>query len=348
MLNILLYIKKHVNTLVALLPLFAFAAALVWLYFLDAASFELMWKGRTFQLFFVWLISLELILGWENLQTSKITKLKSPRTLIFAAVLLLPLVYVAISYYFGLNAAIEASTKQMGVQWANSMPLSIEYLVFAVISCLIAFLAFGAKGLKSFSVPILFLIIVGALYTIDNVYPYGEFTPFQILVPTTATLAGNVLSSMGYNVNLNAGVDYMPQLTAIDPIYPLRRASFAIAWPCAGIESLLIFTVVILLFLKRMQISWKAKIGYFAVGAAITYMINILRIVTIFNIALDFGVDSQQVQSFHFYYGPLYAVTWVVAYPLIVIGSQSLWNKLVTQRNKARLPKNNEEKTAVP
>ena len=59
---------------------------------------------------------------------------------------------------------------------------------------------------------------------------------------------------------------------------PLGTAKFAIAWPCAGIESLLIFTAVALLFLQRMPMSWKAKIGYFAVGAGITYFINVFEL----------------------------------------------------------------------
>ena len=72
--TVLSFLKKHENTLLKLLPLVAFAVPLLWLYLLDAGSFELMWKGRTFQLFFIWLIALELILGWESLQPSKIGK----------------------------------------------------------------------------------------------------------------------------------------------------------------------------------------------------------------------------------------------------------------------------------
>jgi hypothetical protein len=59
---------------------------------------------------------------------------------------------------------------------------------------------FGAKGLKSFSVPLLFLVVVGALYNTDNVYPYGKFTPLQFLVPGTTTLAAIVLNLMGYKL----------------------------------------------------------------------------------------------------------------------------------------------------
>jgi len=340
--NILSILKEHASTLLRLLPLLAFAVPFIWLYYLHPGSFELMWKGRTFQLFFIWLIALELILDWEKLQTSKITKLFSARTFAFIITLALPTIYVWISNYLGLNAIITDVARQSGVQWWDLMALAIEYLVFAVFYCLIVLLSFGVKGLKSFSVPLFFLLVVGALYTIDNLYPYGQFTLFQFLVPTTTTLAAAVLNLMGYNTTLTTQTNplqgTLPLLTATDPNNPVRSATFAVAWPCAGIESLLIFTVVTLLFLKRMSISLKAKIGYFAVGAAVTYIINILRIVAFFPIGMDYGVESEQVKLFHFYYGPLYAITWIVAYPLIILGSQSLWRKLKNRENSRTLP----------
>ena len=198
------------------------------------------------------------------------------------------------------------------------MPLAIEYLVFSAIFLLIAFLSFGKKGLTDFLLPALFLLLVGLLYTIDNVFPYGEFTPFQLLVPTTASLAAGVLHLMGYSVI--PGVEAATGMPTLDVSGPEGSATFAIAWPCAGIESLLIFTAVALLFLKTNEHFWKAKVGFFAVGAAVTYFINILRITQIFVIGVQYGEYSEQVNDFHYYYGPLYAMAWIVCYPLIIIG----------------------------
>jgi thaumarchaeosortase len=324
-------LKEHENTLLKLLPLVSFAVPLLWLYFLDAGSFELMWKGRTFQLFFIWLIALELILSWETIQPNKMGKPTSAKTFAFVAALLLPTLYVVTSNYLGLNSVIAEVSRQSGVTWWESMALSTEYLVFALFFCLMVFLQFGKEGLKNFSVPAFFLGIVGALYTIDNIFPYGQFTPFQLLVPTTATLAANLLNLMGYQTSLST-TSTMPRLTATDPANPLRTATFDIAWPCAGIESLLIFTVVALLFLKRMPINWKTKTAYFAVGAAVTYLINILRIVAIFTI----GMDGGDAQLFHFYYGPLYSIAWIVSYPLIILGSRSLWRKISDKRGNEK------------
>ncbi|HMK95390.1 MAG TPA: exosortase/archaeosortase family protein [Candidatus Limnocylindrales bacterium] len=325
-------IKQHSDTIVKLLPLFAFAAPLVLLYLLNPAdpylqvsaqaSFQLMWKGRTFQLFFIWLIALEFILSWEAFKL-KIDKQNMAKLAAVAVALLLPTLYVVSEYYLGLNGVIATWSLQRGVAFYDSMPLSVEYLVFSVLFCLIALLYFGKKGLVDFTLPGLFVGLVGIIYTIDNVFPNGEFTPFQIMVPTTATLAAKVLNWMGCVTSLTT-VNGMPTLQATGP---LGTATFSIAWPCAGIESFLIFTAVILLFLQQMELSWKAKTACFVVGAVITYFVNVLRIVTIFSIGMKYGVNSVQVDNFHDYYGPLYSIIWIVTYPLIILVGQGLWRR---------------------
>jgi thaumarchaeosortase len=319
---------------IRLLPLIAFAIPLTLLYFLNPMdqalnvsaqySFQSMWKGRTFQLFFIWLVALEYILSWEIIQT-KISKQDKARSLVYGLILLLPTLYVLSEYYFGLNVVIASWATQSGVFFPVYMPLAVEYLVFSFLFCATIFLPFGKKGLIGFALPALFVGLIGVIYAIDNMFPYGQFTPFQLLVPTTASLAGGFLGLMGNTVVM--GTDLATSMPTLHVAGSLGTAKFAIAWPCAGIESLIIFTAVSLLFLKRMPISWRAKVGYFAFGAAITYVINIFRIVSIFTIGMQFGVDSSQVQVFHAVYGPLYAVAWIISYPLLILLSQVIWQK---------------------
>jgi exosortase/archaeosortase family protein len=336
--NILQTIRDQSGLLFKLLPLVAFAVAFAWLYMLEPSTFQLLWKGRTFELFFIWLVGLELILGLEGLEPAKFVKI-SVRTVALITTLVLPTLYVVASYYWGLNAAIsnwsiqnhitQGLAAQDAVLWERSMPLALEYFVFAALFIAIVYLSFGFKGIKSFSVPAFFMILVGLVYIIDNVFPYGQFTPFQVFVPTTTNLAAAILNMMGYTTSITYSQN-MPYLTSTNPHNLAATATFSIAWPCAGIESFLIFTVIILLFMKRMQISLRAKVGYFIFGVAITYIINALRIVSIFLI----GMTGASIDTFHYYYGPLYALTWIVTYPIIILASQNLWHKI----RKPKLP----------
>jgi len=330
MLDIVQTIRSKSNILIKLLPLLSFVIPSLVLYFLDPDSFEMTWKGRTYQLFFLWLFSLETILGWEEFQIEKRT-LKSIRTVTFIITLLLPTIYVVAANYFGLNTMIMDLARQCNVPLVDWMPLSIEYLVFAVLFASIILLAYGINGLRDLSISVFFLAIIGVIYMIDTLYPYGKFTPFQFLVPTTTVLAANVLNLMGYETSMSFISNHptygsMPYLEVKDSLG--ESAEFGIAWPCSGIESLLIYTVTILLFLKKTAIPWMHKIVYFAIGAIVTYFINILRIATIFVIAIDYGVESAQVQLFHNYYGQLYSITWIIVYPLIIMGSRALWEKI--------------------
>jgi thaumarchaeosortase len=328
--------NKDLSTIfIKMLPLIAFSVPLALLYFLNPIdpsleisaqdSFQLMWKGRTFQLFFIWLVSLEFILSWETINL-KISKLNKSRAIAFALVLLIPTLFVLLENYFGLNVAIVNWAVQSGITFSDYMPLAIEYLVFSLLFCVIVFLPFGKRGLAGFALPALFVGLVGVIYTIDNVFPYGGFTPFQLLVPTTANFAAGLLGLMG-NIAV-IGTELGTGMPTLQVTGSLGTVKFAIAWPCAGIESLLIFMAVALLFLKRMPISWRSKIGYFVVGAVVTYFINIVRIATIFTIGMQFGVNSNQVQTFHSFLGPLYAMAWIVTYPLIILSSNSLWQKI--------------------
>jgi thaumarchaeosortase len=327
--------KDHTAIFLKLLPLIAFTIPLVLLFILNPLdpylnlstqdSFQSMWKGRTFQLFFIWLVALEFILSWGNIKFT-ITKKQKTRFAAYGFVLLLPTLFIVSEYYLGLNGAIATLSAQNSAAFSGSMPLAIEYLVFSLVFCLTIFLSFGKKGLRDFALPALFVGIVGFLYTIDNFFPYGQFTPFQLLVPTTASFAAGFLSLIGYNVI--SGTEFGTGMPTLQVTGSLGTAKFAIAWPCAGIESLLIFTAVALLFLKRMNISWKAKLSFFAFGAVVTYFINVLRIANLFILGTQHGVESSQVQSFHFYLGPLYAMVWIISYPMIILASLGLWGKI--------------------
>jgi exosortase/archaeosortase family protein len=313
--------KRYIDALKKALPVLSFIIPLIILYSLDPMVFEKTWKGRIFYVFFLWLVSMELILGWGKIQ-SKLTRVFSARTIALVLALLLPTIYVAVTNFFGLNTAIVKFSIANSIlqPWADAMPLSVEYLVFMILFILIVLLEYGTKGLGKFLISTVFLGIIGMVYTIDNIYPNGRFTPFQIIVPTTAALAASVLGAMGYPAYLNGTADDGSSILMV------RRAEFHVAWPCSGVESLLIYAVTILLFLKDSAFSWKQRIIYFMLGAVVTYFINVFRVVTIVVIAFNNGMPA--AMAFHDYYGQLYSITWIVAYPLLIIGSRLFWVRI--------------------
>jgi thaumarchaeosortase len=253
------------------------------------------------------------------------------RFVAFAIALSLPTTYVVLTNYYGFNAVTLDLSRKTSIPWADQMALSYEYLVFTVFLVAIVLLEYGMRNLGNFAISTLFSGTIGAIYTIDNLYPFGRFAPFQLIVPTTTMLAANVLSLVGYSTTLgsitNPTYGSMPYLAIRDSLG--RSTGFGVAWPCSGVESLLIYTVTILLFLKNSAIPWVHRIVYFTVGAVVTYGINVMRIVTIFLISINTGGgNTLPTQEFHNYYGQLYSIIWIISYPLLIIVIQLLRNRI--------------------
>jgi exosortase/archaeosortase family protein len=323
--------RRYVDILMKCLPILAFVAPLSLLYYLDPGSFNRTWEGRTYYLFFVWLMMLETILNWDKLQPKR-WKLKSAWTIFFIMSISVPTIYVIGSNYYGWNGAfLNFAGRYIGdPSISQFMPLSFEYMVFTALFVAVAFAAFGVASLRNYSITVVFLGLVGLVYTVNNLYPYGLFTPFQILVPTTTILAAGFLSMVGYTTSVaystNSSQGSMPVLTATSSTG--QSAQYGVAWACSGIDSLLIYSVTILLFLKSSAIPWKQRIIYFTFGAVITYLLNAFRIATLFMI----GAGGGDIGPFHDYFGPLYSIAWIISYPLIIIATRSLWTMIVPGR----------------
>jgi exosortase/archaeosortase family protein len=354
MANITEAVKRNAHIITLLLPILSFVPAFLILYSLYAWTFQQTYNGRTFLLIFLWLVVLEIILSWEKLQKNKVKKLRSKRTVLFAIALLLPTVYVVSANYYGINTIISNLASQyisptytrafgsgyVGITQINvaasQVPISFEYLVFAAFFCFMILLAYGIDTLADFSLSITFAGIFGLLFTMGQLYP-TNLTPLMIFVPATATLSAKVLTLMGYHTSLSFAT-IMPLLTATDQ----HGISFSanVDWTCAGVESLLIYTVMILLFLRKTIIAWKFSVIYFAIGAAVTYFINTLRIAYLFILGIELGgtfkaTNSPVWQNFHNYYAMLISISWIVSYPLIIIGSQALWGKIRSRKEHA-------------
>jgi len=321
-----------------LLPILSFIVAISILYNLDPTSFDYTWKGRTYYLFFVWAIILETILSWDTLKAED-WKLKSLKTVLFTIALILPVLYVFLANYisfngytnfnkFIINLAVKCKVGGPTIRdieyFSGKMPLAIEYLVFTVIFEFIILTEYGIDKLGKYKLSTLLLGLIGFVYLIDNLYPYGAFTPFQIIVPVTASLAAFFLNLMGYRATLKIPENGNVPILNVEGL----KGSVGIGWQCSGVDSLTIYSIITLVFLKESSLSREKKIGYFVFGAIITYLINILRIVTIFMIGMTYGLGSKEWWRFHDYYGPLYSITWITAYPLIIIATNTLGGKL--------------------
>ena len=319
----------NANTRNLIIPL-SFALPILILYVLYPHSFELNWKGRTPFLLFLWLLLLELALGWKKLLSRSVnwTRFRIVAVIVTAVA---PMLYVIGVFLFGLDAHIVQLGKLVGVpykkygEWLleKSWTISFEYFLFAVFFAASVWLVYEINGLKRFLICLFFLAATSFFYMVDALYPFGTMWVLQVFAPLAASSAVYILNWLGYNAQL-APYNYMGMPILLSPGLP----PLAIGWPCAGVHSLFIYTFVILLFLRDAAFSLEKKIFYVAVGAIGTFMVNVLRIVTICIIGTNIGREAMNL--FHSYFGELFFITWIVVYPLTIIYSRTIWAKLST------------------
>lgn len=328
------------------------------------ASFSRTWTGRTFYLFFIWLILLELILDWDSVvsgESGTHLSLASPKAVLLIRLSALPAMYVFVVSFLGGEYIFRILGEGLGIPFApvqsqswmfDQWALSLEYLILAAFFGAMTWAAYNKKGLKIFAVSLLFLGAIGTIYMIDALYPYGYFTPFQAVVPTTASLSAEVLGWLGYQTGFTGYYMGAPILAAYDSSGTLL-IQYAVGWPCAGVQSLLIYTFVVLIFLKKTAAPLSHKAVYFVLGALVTYLVNILRVVSIYLTYINALSQGRQAaldaaRVFHDFYGGLYSMAWIVAYPLIIVGSRSLWRKIMDRQVKIRLHEDSTQPESMP
>jgi thaumarchaeosortase len=316
------YFGRNGRYLKVLLIFLSVFVPLALLYGINAESFNHTYNGRSYYLFFVWLIVLEFAFSWNKYDSKLGTSRRG--IFVFGLALILPTLYVVVANFLNLNGALIELARPSGVgaMWLSDIPLAVELLVFAVFFAVIFSLAYKRQGLTGFSPAIALLAAIGVVNMITIFFPYGGFTPFQLLCPPTASASASVLELMGFNTMVLVNPrDFMPTLFVSGGAQSVYAVN--IGWPCAGVDSLIIYSVVMLVFLKKAAIRRLQGAVYFGVGAAVTFFINVLRVVTISLIGLNQG----DIRPFHNYYGQLYSAIWIVSYLLFIIGSRMLWDK---------------------
>jgi len=297
-------------------------------FFNQSFVFELTWKGRMFLLVFLWILLIESAIDWKKIVDEK----PKNRYIILASLIcaLIPTIYVIATNFFGLDLTILKIGHDVfgirSVSGANEpwdflhlyWPISCEYIVFTVFFIGATILAYKTKGLKAFSISFALLGGIGVAYMFDTFYPFGVFRPLQALALPTAAVTAALFDLLGYTVRL------------VFPIYTVesnlpflavsmgeKSASATIAWACAGVHSLLLYVLIILVFFKKSDISAFRKLAYFIIGLFGTFFVNVLRVFSIFVISLNYGKDAGM--NFHNTYGEMYSVIWIFLFILLIV-----------------------------
>lgn len=314
--------------------LFSFVLPISMLYGLYPNSFQYTWRARAQYIIFLWLFLIELALAWRKLQP-KLSLSHRTRTLVTFVAMTIPTAYVVATSFFGLSTAVVGLGKLVGVPYKTfgdflvqeAWPVTFEYIVFTLSFTAIIFFAYTKEGLRKIPIALFFLWATTFFTVIDNLAPYGVIWVLQAFVPLIAKSSAAVLRWLGYQTITSSVADGAGPGTILLALGDGSVFGVTIYWPSAGIQSLFIYTVTILLFIKNVSFSLWRKIICVGVGAVGTFIANVLRIVTICIIGLKVG--SAAAIHFHDYYGEFFFISWMFIYLAIIAFGPRLLQKML-------------------
>ena len=89
-------------------------------------------------------------------------------------------------------------------------------------------------------------------------------------------------------------------------------------WPSAGVHSVIIYSLVMMAFLLKMNIQRKRKIAYFAIGILGTIGVNMIRIFSLSLFVLKVSTNAAEFEEFHSIAGEIMFLPWLFIFLLVV------------------------------
>jgi len=105
--------------------------------------------------------------------------------------------------------------------------------------------------------------------------------------------------------------------------------TLAIYWPSSGVVSMIVYSLVILVLMVKLEAPRKRKLIYAVLGAAGTYFVNVIRITSI---VLYVTYISLDVEAFHQSIGEVLFICWIFIYLLLVLHIENMYAR--TQPSK--------------
>ena len=235
----------------------------------------------------------------------------SKRRLIFG----IPLAIATIIYFvlldFGLHDYIINAAPAFNVQLIYSWEWFWDFLVITIFAISASVLMFGKKWIRIVIAGPVFLGGSAIILSLDAFFPYDTLGPLQYFVPHLVQTNVWIINAFDLGV-----------ATARDNLMFLRgdHGPFALQvfWPSAGVHSVIIYSLVMMAFLLKMNIKQNRKLMYFGLGILGTIVINLIRIFSLSVFALKVSTNPVEFEEYHSVAGEIMFLPWLFAFLLVV------------------------------
>lgn len=277
-------------------------------------SFSLSWnEGRGGFIFAMAFIAAELI-GIRQPISRK-------RFLVVAA-----LAAITIGYFAALPYGLHDSIRDAGLKYGvrsevlGSWMFMWDFAIMAIFVGTSLAVLFGNKWYKIAPAGAIYLAGSAVILSLDAFFPFDTLGPLQIIVPTYLQIDQAVVRFIDANI-LDIGKGVVATAKGNLLVLSGLHGPFALQvfWPSAGVHSMIIYTLVMLAFLLKMDIPLKRKLIYFAIGTLGTVSVNIIRIISLTMYALVVTTNVREWEAFHSVAGEIMFLPWLGIYLGIVM-----------------------------
>ena len=290
----------HKNTILSILLI---ASPILFVLAAYPDSFSMSWnQGRGGFLFGLAFIVAEIV---------GIKFIVSKRRLIFG----IPLAAVTIIYFvlldFGLHDYIINAAPAFNVQLIYSWEWFWDFLVITIFAISASILMFGKKWIRIVIAGPVFLAGSAIILSLDAFFPYDALGPLQYFVPHLVQT--NVWIINAFELGTATARDNLMFLQGDHGPFALQ-----VFWPSAGVHSVVIYSLVMMAFLLKMNIKQNRKIMYFGLGIIGTIVINLIRIFSLSVFALKVSTNPVEFEEYHSVAGEIMFLPWLFAFLLVV------------------------------
>jgi thaumarchaeosortase len=253
-------------------------------------------------------------------------------------IIVLILAAITITYFaalpFGLRDSIQKTGESIEVSLLLSWVWMWDFIVMAMFVGASAVVLFGKKWYKIAPAGAIYLAGTAVILSLDAFFPYDSLGPLQFIVPIYLQIDQAVVTFIDNNImDIGKGVAARGNLLVLNGL----KGPFALQvfWPSAGVHSMIIYTLVMLAFLLKMEIPLRRKLIYFAIGTFGTAAVNVIRIISLTLYAMVVTTDVKEWEAFHSVAGEIMFLPWLGVFLGIVMYIESKRIRKLRQQQSA-------------
>ena len=235
-------------------------------------------------------------------------------------VAIIPLAAAVIAYLvsleYGLRDYIISGAEQYNVNLVYSWTWMWDFVVMGAFVMAAVCILFGRRWIRIAPAGPIFLCGSAIILSLDAFFPYDTLGPLQYIVPHLVKANVSIINALDLGTAI-----------ARDNLMFLRGEHGSMAlqvfWPSAGVHSVIIYSLVMMAFLFKMNIPPKRKAVYFGIGILGTIGVNMIRIFSLSVFVLKVSANPTDFEEFHGIAGEIMFLPWLFAYLFLVMAIET-------------------------